>query len=142
MPSYMVEPPDMMMFLQSSFLTSTSAAWTEDQAVAGTVMTALSGRVYCLSCSEEVLAASYSAAKSWATKESCSLMSRTIWISAEEVKEWPASRRSFWRYSVRTRPAISIFSTAWGREKPSKTGTVWVTPSPASTTRPVVRPAE
>merc|ERR1711988_1026818 len=35
---------------------------------------------------------------------------------------------------------MKFFMTAWGIEWPSNTGTVWVTPSPESQTRPVVRP--
>ena len=40
------------------------------------------------------------------------------------------------------RPATSTLRMAWGMEKPSKTGTACVTPSPESRTIPVVRPEE
>ena len=44
--------------------------------------------------------------------------------------------------SVQALPARSILYMAWGRVYPSNIGTVWVTPSPASTTIPVVLPDE
>lgn len=37
-------------------------------------------------------------------------------------------------------PAMSSLRVKWGREKPSYTGQMWVTPSPESTTTPVNRP--
>jgi hypothetical protein len=40
------------------------------------------------------------------------------------------------------RPAMSTLRIACGIEKPSYTGTAWVTPSPESSTIPVVRPDE
>ena len=40
------------------------------------------------------------------------------------------------------RPAMSTLRIAWGIENPSYTGTAWVTPSPESSTIPVVRPDE
>ncbi len=40
-----------------------------------------------------------------------------------------------------SRPAMSRRRVRWGREKPSYTGQIWVTPSPESTTTPVSRPA-
>lgn len=39
-----------------------------------------------------------------------------------------------------SRPAISSRLVRWGRENPSYTGQMWVTPSPESTTTPVSRP--
>ena len=39
-------------------------------------------------------------------------------------------------------PAVKFFLTACGIENPSKTGTVWVTPSPESHTKPVNFPHE
>lgn len=46
------------------------------------------------------------------------------------------------RYLVISLPAISSLLVRWGREKPSYTGQIWVTPSPESTTTPVNKPAQ
>lgn len=44
------------------------------------------------------------------------------------------------RYRVMSRPAMSSLRVRWGKEKPSYTGQMWVTPSPESTTTPVSKP--
>ena len=44
-------------------------------------------------------------------------------------------------YFVTSLPATSVLIMEWGSEKPSYIGTAWVTPSPASSTTPVVFPA-
>ncbi|KAF3837206.1 hypothetical protein F7725_004670 [Dissostichus mawsoni] len=40
------------------------------------------------------------------------------------------------RYRVMSRPAMSSLRVRWGKEKPSYTGQMWVTPSPESRTTP------
>ena len=45
------------------------------------------------------------------------------------------------RYWVISRPAMSKRLVRWGKENPSYTGQICVTPSPESTTTPVNRPA-
>ena len=44
------------------------------------------------------------------------------------------------RYRVMSRPATSILRVRWGRENPSYTGQMCVTPSPLSITIPVSSP--
>lgn len=41
-----------------------------------------------------------------------------------------------------SRPAMSNLRVRWGKEKPSYTGQMWVTPSPESTTTPVSKPVD
>lgn len=41
-----------------------------------------------------------------------------------------------------SRPAMSSLRVRWGKEKPSYTGQMWVTPSPESTTTPVSKPVD
>lgn len=41
-----------------------------------------------------------------------------------------------------SRPAMSSLRVRWGKEKPSYTGQMWVTPSPESTTTPVSKPGD
>ena len=60
--------------------------------------------------------------------------------SADWLKAYPRSRRSFMRYFVMSLPATSRRLVKCGREKPSYTGQMWVTPSPLSMTIPVKRP--
>ena len=94
-----------------------------------------------------VLSAAFtlSAAVSYETKHNCSLIVLTICYQADlpvVPSEIPSALRRFTRWSVIALPAIKFFLTACGIEKPSYTGTVCVTPSPESTTRPVVLPFE
>lgn len=68
----------------------------------------------------------------------------TISISGDVEKDdfSPYSLKILAMCLVKSLPARSFLITAWGKEYPSYTGTVWVTPSPESTTQPVVLPDE
>ena len=67
-------------------------------------------------------------------------MHRTTSRSALVWNTCPARRSSSMRCSVTSRPATSMRVMACGMLKPSYTGTACVTPSPLSSTTPVVRP--
>lgn len=60
----------------------------------------------------------------------------------EVWKIYPDFLNNNLRWSVISLPPISILSVACGNEKPSKTGTEYVTPSPESNITPDVLPLE
>ena len=64
----------------------------------------------------------------------------TISCSALVWKMWPCLLSCSIRSCVTSRPATSIRDIACDKAKPSYTGTACVTPSPLSSTTPVVRP--
>lgn len=69
-----------------------------------------------------------------------SLMVLTISSSADVWKLYPSFLRRSRRYRVTSRPATSDLIMLWGMAKPSYIGTACVTPSPESSTTPVVFP--
>lgn len=102
-----------------------------------------SGRVYSttLFWSSLICAQSFSSfLGSCATYVTASLMCLTTSFSALVWKTYPLFRSSVCRYSVISRPATSMRWMLLVMAKPSYTGTACDTPSPASSTMPVVRP--
>jgi hypothetical protein len=67
-------------------------------------------------------------------------MSLTYFFLSKKAKVISISARMSSSYSVTALPARSSLRVACGRTLPSYMGTVWVTPSPESTTIPVVLP--
>ncbi len=76
------------------------------------------------------------------TKQHFSLISLAISFSLEDSNDIPSSLMYFYKYSVKSQPARFIQETAYSIEYPSKTTTMWLTPSPESQTTPVVLPVE
>lgn len=74
--------------------------------------------------------------------EITSLMLLTISNSAVVLKLKPSFLSNSLRYLVTSLPAMSLRITEWGSANPSKIGTECVTPSPESSTTPVVLPVE
>ncbi len=56
------------------------------------------------------------------------------------IYAYPRCSKSLIKKSVMLRPAMFIRRVRCGRETPSHTGIICVTPSPESTTTPVMRP--
>ena len=85
-----------------------------------------------------------SAARSRETKQRFSLIFLTINSQADfpPYSQIPSIIKSLTRWSVIALPETKLFLTACGIEKPSNTGTIWVTSSPESQTIPINLPFE
>lgn len=55
------------------------------------------------------------------------------------LKKWGQCMNTFLRCMVTSKPARGKRCTAWSRQYPSNTGTLWLTPSPESNTTPSVK---